>query len=369
MTEQPSLFVGLQSGTSMDGMDAALVKFVGPTRAKLLAWLTSPYSDNERAALDGAYQSTSAADLARLHGAIGSHAVTAVQQLLEQAHVSASHLSGIAFPGHTVWHEPPAVTWQLGDPARVAEAFGVPVVHDFRSRDVAAGGQGAPLVPMADVLLFGNPDEARILLNVGGIANATWVPRLAVEEGVIAFDTGPGMRLIDSLAGLIEPSLDHDADGVLARQGEVDQMLLEQLLADEFFARPPPKSTGREQFGDGLARRILETCPGPDSVATATELTAESIVRGIRQWLPPAREVVISGGGRRHPVLRESLARKLADDGRDLRDFDDLYFDGDAKEAVAFALLGYLTIHGQPGNVPAATGARHSRVLGSVTPG
>lgn len=366
MTERPTLGVGLMSGTSLDGMDAALVRFDGPGRVQLLAFTTRPYPPAERALIEAALGPATASQLAHLHVLIGTWAVEAVQTLLEQARVRAMDLDFIALHGQTIWHEPPTVSWQLGEPALLAERFGVKVVSGFRSRDVAAGGQGAPLVPIADVLLFG-AEQPRVLLNIGGMANLTFVPHRGDDEGAFAFDTGPGMAVIDALARMVEPGLPHDRDGHLARAGRVDPALLGELLSDPFFGTAPPKSTGREQFGAAYAERLHARLPGPDGVATAVALTASSVAAAVQRWVPGAPEVVVSGGGVHHPVLMEHLAAALAPEVR-LRRFDELFFDGDAKEAVAFALLGYLTLHGQPGNLPRATGAAGRRVLGMVTP-
>jgi anhydro-N-acetylmuramic acid kinase len=342
MTERPTLAVGLMSGTSLDGMDAALVRFQGPTHATLLEFVTRPYTDAERGQLRQALNGATAATLARLHVQLAEWASDAVQTLLERSNVPASELSLIAFPGQTIWHEPPMVSWQLGEPAILAERFGVRVVSGFRARDVAAGGQGAPLVPMADVLLFAAADAPRILLNLGGMANLTYVE---------------------------QRSCSYDRDGKIAAQGQVDERVLDELLKDNFFAAPPPKSTGRERFGDAYAEALYRRLPGPDAVATAVELTARTVSDAIGRWTPPRVEVVASGGGCHHPGLMTSLSRYLTRQGEhQLRRFDDLFFPGDAKEAVAFALLGYLTLHGQPGNLPAATGAGGPRVLGAVTP-
>jgi anhydro-N-acetylmuramic acid kinase len=369
MSELPSLAVGLMSGTSLDGMDAALVRLEGPTHATLLDFVTRPYTPEERARIRGALNGAGAATLARLHVELAEWAAEAVQMLLSKSSVPASQLSLIAFPGQTIWHEPPLVSWQLGEPAILAERFGVRVVSGFRARDVAAGGQGAPLVPMADVLLFAAPDTPRILLNLGGMANLTYVERRAEDEGVLAFDTGPGVALIDATARMVDDRLSYDRDGALAARGTVNETLLAELLADPFFQTPPPKSTGRERFGDEYAAMLYRRSPGPDAVATAVELTARSVAAAVGQWTPPDIEVVASGGGCHHPVLITSLKSHLTEHGRHpLRRFDELFFPGDAKEAVAFALLGYLTLHGQPGNVPAATGAGGPRVLGAVTP-
>jgi len=373
MTKRPTLAVGLMSGTSLDGVDAALVRIDGPTQATLLDFLTRPYTDDERTELRGALNPSGSAGtrgLARLHVRLAEWSAEAVQALLVQSRTPASELTLIAFPGQTVWHEPPVVTWQLGEPAVLAERFGVRVVSGFRARDVAAGGQGAPLVPMADVLLFASPDGPRVLLNLGGMANLTYVPRRADEAGVLAFDTGPGVAIIDGVARLVDGRRSYDRDGAIAARGTPREEVLAELLADPFFATLPPKSTGRERFGDGYARALHQRVPGPDGVATAVELTARSVAAAIRQWVPARVEVVASGGGCHHPGLMTSLQRHLETSPgcHGLRRFDDLFFPGDAKEAVAFALLGYLTLHGQPGNVPAATGASGPRVLGSVTP-
>jgi len=310
-----------------------------------------------------------AAELARLHIQVAEWAADAVQSVLLAGGVAASDLSLIAFHGQTIWHEPPLVSWQLGEPAVLAERFGVRVVSGFRARDVAAGGQGAPLVPMADVLLFAGRDGPRILLNLGGMANLTFVRQRGQEDGVLAFDTGPGMAIIDATARMVDPQVGFDRDGQIAARGKVHLALLEALLSDPFFEASPPKSTGRERFGDQYARALFERAPGPDAVATAVELTARTVSDAVGRWTPAGVEVVASGGGCHHPGLMKALMRHLGERGsHSLHRFDDLFFPGDAKEAVAFALLGYLTLHGQPGNLPAATGADGARVLGQVTP-
>ena len=366
MTERPTVAVGLMSGTSLDGVDAALVRFNGPTRVALLAFVTRPYSDAERARIRAVLDGGGARDAALLHSSLAMWAAEAVQAVLDEGQTLASDLGFISFPGQTIWHEPPDVSWQLGEPAILAEQFGVPVVNNFRARDVAAGGQGAPLVPMADVLLFGG-ESPRVLLNIGGMANLTRVAHRAQEQGAFAFDTGPGMAIIDAVARMVDPALTCDRDGILSARGTPDEGALAELLADPFFAVEPPKSTGRERFGDRYAQALHARVPGPDGVATAVELTARSIGAAVSRWAADAREVVVSGGGAHHPGLMAALARELGP-GRALRPFSELFFDGDAKEAVAFALLGYLTIHGQPANLPAATGAIGPRVLGAVTP-
>lgn len=370
MTERSTLAIGLMSGTSLDGVDAALVRLDGPTSACLIDFVTRPYTEAERAEVRSALAGAPAPELARLHVKLAEWAAEAVESLLAQTHLPASDLGFIAFPGQTVWHEPPTVSWQLGEPAVLAERFGVRVVSGFRARDVAAGGQGAPLVPMADLLLFASPDGPRVLLNLGGMANLTYVPRRAQETGLVAFDTGPGVAVLDAMARLVDGRRAYDRDGQIAARGRPDEDALADLLADPYFSAPPPKSTGRERFGENYARQLHERVPGADGVATAVELTARSVADAVGRWVPGGVEVVASGGGCHHPGLMAALRLRLASlPGRHpLRRFDELFFPGDAKEAVAFALLGYLSIHGQPGNLPAATGAGGPRVLGAVTP-
>src|SRR5206468_1443703 len=258
--------------------------------------------------------------------------------LLAQARVSPKDLSFVASHGQTIWHEPGRATLQLGDAAVLAERLGVRVVSDFRARDVAAGGQGAPLVPLADVMLFGHEQRGRWLLNIGGIANVTWVPRR----------------------------------GERARRGRPVAKLLDELLADAYFDQPPPKSTGRERFGIEYADKLLARVKkiggsDNDAVATATALTAESIGWAVARWgKDDAAEIVISGGGAKNPALVERLAAKVQP--RPVVLFDQLFFNGEAKEAVAFAFLGMQTVSGKAGNLPAATGARGPRILGHITP-
>lgn len=368
------LALGLMSGTSLDGIDAALVRVRGPESIELVGFRTRPFTASERARLKEAMGTPSARDLARLHVELGKWLAEAAREMLEGVGMGAEHVSLVASHGQTVWHEPGEATLQLGDPAVIAERLGVLVVSDFRTRDIAAGGQGAPLVSIADVFLFGHPERGRALLNIGGIANVTWVPRRGVPDGVIAFDTGPGVAVMDAVTGLIQPGVAFDEDGHRAAQGRVVGSVLEKLLADPYFGRSPPKTTGRERFGDQLAERIVRdvaevggTSP-EDAVATAVALTVRSIALGFSKWLPSAGgcDVLVSGGGTRNPVLMGNLQAAL--DGWRVRLFSEEYFDGDAKEAAAFAYLGWRTLRGLEGNVPSATGARGPRVLGRVTP-
>jgi len=369
------LAVGVMSGTSLDGVSAALVRLTDdPLEAQLVAFHQEPYAASERGQIVDAIARGGSKDLALLHVALGERFAAAILQLLAAARTSPNDLAFVASHGQTIWHEPGRATLQLGDPAVIAERLGVRVVSDFRARDVAAGGQGAPLVPLADVMLFGHPDRGRLLLNIGGIANVTWVPRRGTADGALAFDTGPGVAVIDAVTRGLDPDTRFDRDGARARRGKPLRKVLEPLLADAYFAQPPPKSTGREHFGLEFADRLVKLVrqaggSDNDAVATATALTAETIARGLERWTPgagPETELVISGGGARNPVLVEMLAARVHP--RPVQPFDRLFFDGEAKEALVFAFLGFLTISGLPGNLPAATGARGRRVLGHITP-
>lgn len=372
-----SLVVGLMSGTSLDGVDAALVRLEPPSQFELVAFRSDPYDPEDRAHLLAAMREGGPRDLALLHAWLGERFAASTERLLQQAGVEPAELAGIASHGQTVWHEPGRVSLQLGDPAILAERFGVPVVSDFRTRDIAAGGQGAPLVPLADALLFGHPDHGRVLLNIGGMANVTYVRRRGSTDDVVAFDTGPGVAVIDAVVRALVPGATFDEDGRRAAGGRPDGDVVGELLGHPFFAAPPPKSTGREVFGEAYAATLIERVRAnradatPDDViATAVELTARSISSQIERWLPGARnsgaDVLASGGGARNAHLMARLGALLG--GMPLRRFDAEFFDGDAKEAVAFAFLGWRTMRREPGNVPSATGARGARVLGRVTP-
>jgi anhydro-N-acetylmuramic acid kinase len=371
-----ALVLGLMSGTSLDGVDAALVEIAGPTTLTLVAFHTRPYTAEQRGAILQAVAQGTARHLAVLHRDLGDWLADAALEALEAAGRSAGDLALVASHGQTVWHEPGRASLQLGCPATIAERLGVRVVSDFRSRDVAAGGQGAPLVPLADAMLFGHPEHGRVLLNLGGMANVTWVPRRGVTDGVVAFDTGPGVAVMDAVVRLADPRAPYDEGGYRAARGTPDEAALEQLLADPYFAAPPPKSTGREAFGDAYAaalwRRVRERRGGAtaeDAVATALQLTVRSVALGITRWLPAAgeRDLLVSGGGVRNPALLARLGDAL--EGWSLRRFDEEFFSGDAKEAAVFAYMGWRSVEGLAGNVPGATGARGPRVLGTVTLG
>src|SRR5881409_4308514 len=330
------------SGTSLDGISTALVR-LKDDGVELVAFRQEPYSAAERGSIIDTMARGTPKDIAFLHVALGERFAGAVLALLAQARVSPRDLAFIASHGQTIWHEPGRATFQLGDAAVIAERVGVQVVSDFRARDVAAGGQGAPLVPLADVMLFGHEQRGRWLLNIGGMANVTYVPRRGVTGGAIAFDTGPGVGVVDAVTRRIDPAASFDAGGERARRGKPSRKVLEALLADPYFAAPPPKSTGRERFSPDYAARLIDDVKQAggsdnDAVATATALTVETIARGIERWTPAraSDEVVISGGGARNPRLVELLTTRVAP--RPVVPFEGLFFDGEAKEALVFEI-------------------------------
>jgi anhydro-N-acetylmuramic acid kinase len=366
------------SGTSLDGISAAVVRFTeqdgGRLATDLLAFVGTTYTSEQRDRLQRALVAGSARDYCRLSFDLGGWLADAAIAALAEAGVPRSDVRAVGSHGQTIWHEAPHSTWQLGEAAVIAERLGIDVVSDFRVRDVAAGGQGAPLVPVADALLFASSDGWRALQNLGGIGNVTVVPPRGAEENVRAFDTGPGVAVIDGVTRMLAPELPYDRDGALARRGTPIAEVVAGALAQPYFARRPPKSTGRELFDRAYIVGFVERCRAarPDArtediVATATALTAGAIADQFRRFVPePVRDVLLSGGGARNPALVDAIAAALAP--ARVRRFEELYFDGDAKEAVAFALLGWLHLERRPGNIAHATGARGPRILGKLTP-
>ena len=365
--------IGLMSGTSHDAVDAAAADLVLEGDSLLLTPLgmvSAPYPEELRSALTAALPpaSTTMRDVCRLDTRIGQAfaalATRADKELCDgRADLIVSH-------GQTVYHwvEQGRVhgTLQIGSPSWIAEATGRPVVSDLRTRDVAAGGQGAPLVSVVDVMWLRGRPGVPAALNLGGIANLT-VARAAGDP--VAFDTGPANALVDAAAhALTDGRLEYDRDGALAARGRVDTALLRALLDEPYYAEPPPKTTGKELFHWPYLHTFLtgrDRLPVEDVVATVTHLTARTVADAVRA--AGATEVIASGGGTRNPTLMSMLRTALH--GIPLRTSDDLGLPSEAKEAYAFAVLGYLTAHGLAGTVPACTGARRPSVLGSITPG
>ncbi len=378
MTRTTTL-VGLMSGTSLDGVTAAVVRFLpgegDAVVAELLGWNTTPYSNAQRERLAAALRGASPAEYCRLRVDIAHWFADAAMGVMDRLGLGPHDVDAIASHGQTIWHEPGHSSWQIGDPATIVERTGIAVIHDFRSRDIAAGGEGAPLVPIADRLLFSHPTHWRALQNLGGIGNVTAVPPGGDGDRVSAFDTGPGVAVIDAVVRRLWPALAYDVDGQLAARGTAIQPVVDDCLTHPYFRALPPKSTGRELFGVDYADALIASCrthspncSSEDMVATAVAVTARSIGDAYGRWLPAeVSEVLLSGGGARNRALVAAISVAVAP--RSVVPFDQIFFDGDAKEAVAFALLGHLYLSGQPGNVPSATGARAARVLGSYTPG
>lgn len=374
----PQVVVGLMSGTSLDGISAAVVRFRddgdGRITSELLAYDVLAYSPAQRTRLASALSGASPDEYCRINFDLGEWLAAAAVQVMAASGIARPDIAAIASHGQTIWHVPGHSTWQTGEAAVIAERTGRPVISDFRVRDVAAAGQGAPLVPIADAMLFSSPDTWRALQNIGGIGNVTIVPPAGDVTGVRAFDTGPGVVVIDGVTRLLEPSLRFDEDGALARKGRVIDGVVEGALGHAYFAAPPPKSTGRELFDAAWIQRFVDSCRAASSsattadiVATAVQLTAQSIADSFRRFVPePVGELLVSGGGARNPALFDAIITALAP--LRVSRFDEVFFDGEAKEAVAFALLGYLHLTGRAGNVPGATGAKGPRVLGKWTP-
>jgi anhydro-N-acetylmuramic acid kinase len=375
--------VGLMSGTSADGTDAALCEVSGSgtgTRARVLAHRTVPYPRGLRERIF-ALGEADTAELCDMDVLLGEAFAAAARDICATAGVSLAEVDLIGSHGQTAAHRPRSAgklgaTLQIGESAVIAERTGRPVISDFRVRDMAAGGEGAPLVPLVDQLLFSAPGVVRAIQNIGGIANVTLVGAAASQ--VVAFDTGPGNMALDAVARAASRDVDgYDLEGRRAARGRIDAALLAELHGHPYLAQPPPKSTGREMFGRPFVDPLLDrftsrppSTPGgsplDDLLATLTRFTAEAIARAYREHLPVfPGEVYLCGGGAANPVLRAHLTELCAP--APVRDTSALGIDPQAKEAVAFAVLANETLFGHPGNVPRATGATGPRVLGKIT--
>ena len=370
-TLNKQLYVGSITGTSVDGLDIALLDltdgialadstttaFPEPLRATLLA-LGQPGQDD----LDL---------IGEVDAGLGTFTGEAILDFLRALEITPEQVKAIGSHGQTIRHRPDLshpFTWQIGDPNRIAEITGITTVADFRRRDMAAGGQGAPLVPAFHEALFRTAEESRVLLNVGGISNITWLPAdPAIPTS--GFDTGPGNGLLDAWHALHNDA-PYDVDGAWARTGQLVVPLLDALLADPYLHRVPPKSTGREVFNlPWLQRQAdLSRWPAQDVQRTLLEFTAASVARAIEQWAQPTDRLVVCGGGRHNGLLMERLAYLAAVPVQAL-EREALGFDGDSLEAAAFAWLAARRLENLPGNVAAVTGAAGPRVLGAVYPG
>jgi anhydro-N-acetylmuramic acid kinase len=382
------LAVGLMSGTSMDGIDAALVRLSGHAeqpQVRLLQFVTIPYSPEAKrwTMQTAAGELIKAQDVSQLNFLLGELFAKAALRVCRLAHVSPRRLSVTGSHGQTIYHQgkPELIlrlgevgnpnTLQIAEPAVIAERTGVPVVADFRTADMAAGGQGAPLVPMVDYLLLRDARKGTVALNIGGIANVTVIPAEAKTVDVFGFDTGPGNMVSDALMRHFTAGREHyDSGGRVAARGKLNESMLAEMLRHPFFSQSPPKSAGREQFGRDfvqgyfLSRRRSRF---EDTLRTSLELTARTIVDALARFVFPETRInrlIVSGGGAHNRTLLKRLAELLPQLTVELSDRYGLPVD--AKEAIAFAILADRTLHGLPGNLPRVTGARHAVVLGKI---
>ncbi len=388
---------GVMSGTSADGVDVAICRISpalqtgGTPRVKVLGHRAFPYSASMRTAVLAAMDAkrTSAAEMSRLNWRLGEIYAECVAATASELHLKPEL---VACHGQTIYHQAiPSkhlganvrCTWQIGEASVIAERLRVPVVSDFRPADLAAGGQGAPLVPMLDYCMFRHATRNRLLLNLGGIANVTALPASCHVNDVLAFDTGPANMVIDAAMQKLYGRT-FDSGGNAASRGRVLDEVIAKFMKGRYFPAPPPKSCGREEFGDAFAARFILACERAsarkqDVIATATAFTSATILDAytrfcrlhFEQCAPVARatEMVIAGGGARNATLMHALREGFAALGVNVLPKQSLGLAAEAKEAAAFALLGWLTWHGLPGNLPSATGATRAVVLGKVTHG
>ncbi|HEY8418476.1 MAG TPA: anhydro-N-acetylmuramic acid kinase [Limnochordales bacterium] len=383
------LIVGLVSGTSVDGIDAALVQVSGDPLSpdiQLLGFREAPFSSEVRKAIFAAFrpESSGVDHLCRLNYALGHLFADAALNVIHQCGLTPADVDLIGFAGQTVYHipEPEDVlgiatgsTLQLGEAAVVAERTRIPVVGELYTRDVAAGGKGAPLSPFGDYVMFRGLNKPVAVHNIGGIANVTAFPAGAAPEQVIGFDTGPGNMVIDAIVRYVtDGNQQYDRDGALAAAGAIHNGLLSELMDDPYFSAPPPKATGRERYGEQYARHVLDRARaygvgGADLVATVTALTAASIALNYERFvLPrvPVSEIILAGGGAYNPTLRRFIQERLP--GLAVRTFEDYGYSSKAREAIAFALIANATVAGVPNNLPSVTGAQRPVVLGKLVP-
>ncbi len=375
--------VGLMSGTSADGVDIVVVD-IANNGVRVIAFDTFSYPVSVRRSILEicGNESCSLADICHLNFVLGELFSEAIIKLCKSSGIDIKTIDLIGSHGQTIYHNPKGTrfgnrtvrsTLQIAEPSVIAHRTGITTVADFRPRDMAAGGQGAPLVPFADYALFRDKRRTRAVQNIGGIANVTWLPASCPIEDIIAFDTGPGNMVIDGLIHLIsEGRKKLDLGGKLAAKGMVDEELLKQMLRHRYLRRQPPKSTGREEFGnryftDLYNKMKKQSLSDRDIMATVTAFTATSIADAYKRFLPQMPdEVILCGGGAHNRTLVDMLKKHLCE--TEILLSDDYGIDCDAKEAVSFAILAHATIKGIANNVPGATGAEQSLVLGKIIP-
>lgn len=384
---RPRFIVGLMSGTSADGVDAVVTEISGTARkltVRLLSHVHQDFDKNFRRRVLHACLHGTVADVCELNFVLGEKFAVTALSAIRKARLKPKDITAIGSHGQTVHHLPNArnlSTLQIGEPAVIAERTGVTTVANFRVRDVAAGGQGAPLVPYVDWALFTSPTRPRIIQNIGGIGNLTFLPPNATLADVRAFDTGPGNMVIDAIVHALSGGrLTYDRKGSWAARGKVSEKLLKGWLKHPFFRRMPPKSTGREEFGEKFLRRVIMDArkarlSSSDIVATATALTAASIAEAYNRFIFPNlsrqlaehTQVVLAGGGALNPVLSRMIAERVQP--ARLCPIQEFGMCPESKEALSFAVLAHETLQDQPSNVPVVTGARRAVILGSIVPG
>ncbi|MBC8231267.1 anhydro-N-acetylmuramic acid kinase [bacterium] len=378
--------VGLMSGTSADGIDAALVEIEGngfETKLQLLCFHFSPFPQNVRAQISELFspESGSVDKICQVNFLLGELFADAALEVIHKSGIPLSSIHLISSHGQTIYHIPPSMnsgipsTLQIGEPAVIAHKIGIPVIADFRVADVAVGGEGAPLVPYVDFLLFCDKRQTRAIQNLGGISNVTIIPANAKREDILAFDTGPGNMLIDEAVRLLtEGKYNYDPSGTIAATGRTNMTLLYELMEHPFISAAPPKSTGRETFGihyalDVIQRAKSHNMEDSDILATLTEFTAKSIYENYVQFVSPhynLSEIIFSGGGVHNRTLMKFLKRYFGH--IPLVRSDDYGIPSDAKEAIAFAVLANETLANHPGNIPKVTGALRPVILGKIIP-
>lgn len=376
--------VGLMSGTSADGVDAAIVD-IGDRGVHLLAFGLYRYPAALRAQILKLFQPETARldQICHYNFVLGEKFASAVIKVCQRSYIAVGSIDLVGSHGQTIYHNPNGrlyskkrirSTLQIGEPSIIAQRTGITTVADFRPRDTAVNGQGAPLVPYADHILFSHRGLSRAIQNIGGIANVTYLPRRGGQRNIIAFDSGPGNMIIDRVMSLVTHGRRHcDRDGRLASQGKVDTVLLTEMLGHPFLRRRPPKATGREDFGFAYAdqfyhRAVKRSLAAADILATAAAFTATSIAQAYHQFLPAMPDqVILCGGGAHNRTLVEMLRRELT--GPEILLTDDFGISVDAKEAVSFAILAWATVRGYANNVPTATGASQSVIMGKIVPG
>jgi len=377
------IVLGLMSGTSVDGVDAAVVEITGAPpalSAHLRHFTTVSFTTEQREAVFRLFspESSRVDSICSMNFRLGEWFAAAALQAIAEAGLTPEQVDLIGSHGQTIYHQvgkdaDPPSTLQIGEAAVIAERTGVTTVADFRVADVAAGGQGAPLVSYVDWLLLRHPRLNRAAQNIGGIGNVTYLPAEASSDQPLSFDTGPGNMLIDAaVAYITRQAQTYDRDGQIAARGQVHERFLAELMAHPYLQKQPPKTAGREQFGADFARSLWSRAAalgvnGPDLIATLTAFTAASIERAYRNFLPAfPDEIILAGGGAYNPTLVAMIRQRVVP-ARVLRS-DEVGLPADAKEAIAFAVLAYETIHGRSGNLPACTGASHPVILGKITP-